>query len=89
MTETTQAVLPSETGGYGTSRFNALRHGVLSRYTVLPWEDEGEYKPCLRRLSPSTDLRGQRKSTWSRNSSASCGASEGCEWLRQQLIGVG
>ena len=77
--------LPPESGGY---RFNALSM-ESSHYTVLPWEDEGEYKPCLRRLSPSTDLRGQRKSTWSRNSSASCGVSEGCEWLRQQLIGVG
>lgn len=26
-----------------TTRFNALQHGVLSRYTVLPWEDEQEY----------------------------------------------
>ncbi|MBV8191822.1 MAG: hypothetical protein JO339_31620 [Alphaproteobacteria bacterium] len=23
-------------------RFNATRHGVLSRYTVLPWEDAEE-----------------------------------------------
>ena len=28
-------------------RFNALRHGVLSRYTVLPWEDETEYQSLL------------------------------------------
>ncbi|MGH8573462.1 MAG: hypothetical protein ACREX8_12940, partial [Gammaproteobacteria bacterium] len=32
---------------YESARFNALRHGVLSRYTVLPWEDEGEYRPLL------------------------------------------
>jgi hypothetical protein len=25
------------------TRFNALRHGVLSRYVVLPWEDAEEY----------------------------------------------
>ncbi len=25
------------------TRFNALRHGVLSKYTVLPWEDAEEY----------------------------------------------
>ncbi len=24
------------------TRSNALRHGVLSRYTVLPWEDADE-----------------------------------------------
>ena len=40
MTETT---LPASSGGYQMARFNALRHGVLSRYTVLPWEDAGEY----------------------------------------------
>ena len=37
MTKTTQT-LPAETGGTDITRFNALRHGVLSRYTVLPWE---------------------------------------------------
>jgi hypothetical protein len=26
------------TDGYEMTRFNALRHGVLSRYTVLFWE---------------------------------------------------
>src|ERR1700704_5630823 len=35
--------LPNETSGTEITRFNALRHGVLSRYTVLPWEDAGEY----------------------------------------------
>jgi hypothetical protein len=35
---------------YGTTRFNALRHGVLSRYTVLPWEDEAEYQSLLAAL---------------------------------------
>jgi hypothetical protein len=25
--------------GSELSRFNALRHGILSRYTVLPWEE--------------------------------------------------
>ena len=27
---------PAETSGADITRFNALRHGVLSRYTVLP-----------------------------------------------------
>jgi hypothetical protein len=42
MTETTQR---HATGAdsYEATRFNALRHGVLSRYIVLPWEDEEEY----------------------------------------------
>jgi hypothetical protein len=34
-------------GNYEATRFNALRHGVLSRYAVLPWEDEGEYQVLL------------------------------------------
>jgi hypothetical protein len=36
-----------EASGYEIARFNALRHGVLSRYTVLPWEDECEYRALL------------------------------------------
>ena len=42
MTESTQAhgaISPSTE----LTRFNALRHGILSRYTVLPWEDADEY----------------------------------------------
>ena len=35
--------LTAEVGGTEITRFNALRHGVLSRYTVLPWEDADEY----------------------------------------------
>ncbi len=37
-------------GSYQTTRFNALRHGVLSRYTVLPWENETEYQALLAAL---------------------------------------
>ena len=42
MTDTTSTP-PTEADSYKVTRFNALRHGVLSRYTVLPWEDEDEY----------------------------------------------
>jgi hypothetical protein len=42
MTET-KPTLPTETVGTEITRFNALRHGVLSRYTVLPWENADEY----------------------------------------------
>jgi hypothetical protein len=31
------AVAPA--GNYETTRFNAVQHGILSRYAVLPWED--------------------------------------------------
>src|SRR6516164_10972352 len=38
-------------GGYDASRFNALRHGVLSAHTVLPWEDKAEYEALLSALA--------------------------------------
>jgi hypothetical protein len=36
--------------GYAVTRFNAVRHGVLSKHTVLPWEDEAEYEVLLTAL---------------------------------------
>ena len=42
MTEVARLMTPmAENDGTVLTRFNALRHGILSRYTVLPWEDEG------------------------------------------------
>jgi hypothetical protein len=38
-----KSTLPAKTGSTEITRFNALRHGVLSRYTVLPWEDAAEH----------------------------------------------
>ena len=49
MTTMTQT-LPAETGGTDVTRFNALRHGVLSRYTVLPWESTDEYRAVVEAL---------------------------------------
>jgi hypothetical protein len=49
LTTTTQT-LPAETGGTDITRFNALRHGVLSRYTVLPWENADEYRAVVEAL---------------------------------------
>jgi len=46
MAETTLAN-HTDVNGYEVTRFNALRHGVLSGYTVLPWEDEDEYRALL------------------------------------------
>ena len=37
-------------GSTESTRFNALRHGVLSRYTVLPWEDAAEYRDLVASL---------------------------------------
>jgi hypothetical protein len=36
---------------YQASRLNATRHGVLSRDTILPWEDPEEYEELLRSLT--------------------------------------
>lgn len=47
--EPATGVLPAE--GYDGSRLNALRHGILSRFTVLPWEDESEYQTLLDELT--------------------------------------
>ena len=44
-------ILPAESSGTAMTRFNALRHGVLSRYTVLPWEDAGEYHTLVAALA--------------------------------------
>jgi hypothetical protein len=49
MTKKTQT-LPAQTGGTDITRFNALRHGLLSRYTVLPWESADEYRAVVEAL---------------------------------------
>ncbi len=50
MTETISTQL-AESSGTDITRFNALKHGILSRDTVLPWEDEGEYRALLESLA--------------------------------------
>ncbi len=45
------ARLPAANTGTETTRFNALKHGILSRYTVLPWEDEAEYEALVEALT--------------------------------------
>jgi hypothetical protein len=45
-------------GHYEVTRFNAVCHGVLSRYTVLPWEDEEEYQGLLEGLVAEHEPQG-------------------------------
>ena len=52
-----QKGLPVATG-YEHTKFNALRHGVLSKYTVLPWEDAEEYSTVVDRLVAEHAPRG-------------------------------
>jgi hypothetical protein len=49
-TERTPAPSGKLHGGYDVCRLNALRHGVLSAHTVLPWEDKAEYEALLNAL---------------------------------------
>jgi hypothetical protein len=53
-----KSTLPATVGGTEITRFNALRHGVLSRYTVLPWEDATEYGDLLGSLAVEHTPRG-------------------------------
>src|SRR6266545_6033984 len=46
----TEPILANDTGTEIT-RFNALKHGILSRYTVLPWEEVNEYNALLGALA--------------------------------------
>ena len=78
----------AETGGTELTRFNALRHGVLSRYTVLPWEGRGRIPTLLGALVDEQCAAGtDRGAAWSRSWPASSGASEGCAWPRRPPIG--
>jgi len=52
-------VLPQpRDGNYEHARFNALRHGVLSQYTVLPWEDGEQYRALIEALAAEHDPQG-------------------------------
>ena len=56
--EITSPPLREPHGGYEGSRFNAVRHGVLSRHTVLPWENKEEYATLLGALAEEYAPRG-------------------------------
>ncbi len=47
MTETKRT---EATTGTEVTRFNALKHGIFSRFTVLPWESREEYESLLASL---------------------------------------
>ena len=76
MTSTTEA-LPVETGGTDITRFNALRHGVLSRYTVLPWESTDEYGAVVEALVAEHAPEGPTEEHLVEEIAASSGANAG------------
>jgi hypothetical protein len=49
---------PEAKGNYDPVRFNAMKHGILSRYTVLAHEDGDEYKALLAALVEEHQLAG-------------------------------
>src|SRR5215204_4092825 len=55
------AGLEAKTESYQVTRFNALKHGVLSHDTVLPWENESEYHPLLAALVSEHRPQGPTK----------------------------
>lgn len=40
----------SDAGSFAVTRFNAVRHGVLTRDALLPWEDPSEFEALLQAL---------------------------------------
>lgn len=50
--------MSNQESGTEVTRFNALRHGILSRYTVLPWEDGREYHELLDAFAAEHQPRG-------------------------------
>jgi hypothetical protein len=54
----TEPLMPVETTSTTVTRFNSLRHGVLSRYTVLPWENAEEYQALVAALVAEHAPRG-------------------------------
>jgi hypothetical protein len=54
----TNSIAASKDEGTELTRFNALRHGVLSRYVVLPWEDTDEYGALVASLVAEHQLQG-------------------------------
>lgn len=47
------------TDNYRTTRFNAVQHAVLSKYVVLPWEDQAEYQDLLEYLNNEYNPQGE------------------------------
>jgi hypothetical protein len=56
--DSTEVLPPARGGNYEAARFNALRHGLLSQYTVLPWEDREEYRALIEALVCEHEPRG-------------------------------
>ncbi len=50
--------VPAPAAGTEITRFNALKHGILSRHTVLPWENPDEYQSLVASLTAEYNPNG-------------------------------
>jgi len=55
---TTSIELVNLDNGYQMSRFNAAKHGILSKHSVLPWEDADDYGHLLGNLLAEYSPKG-------------------------------
>ena len=70
---------PQQTGGnYQITRFNALQHGVLSHYTVLPWEDGEAYRSLIDALATEHNPNGPTEEHLVEELAGISGASGAC-----------
>jgi hypothetical protein len=53
-----ELTMRAQAAGTEITRFNALKHGLLSRYTVLPWEDASEYHALVAALAAEHTPQG-------------------------------
>lgn len=67
-------------GNYEAVRFNALKHGILSKLAVLAHEDHAEFNDLLAALIEEHRPAGRLSGTWSKSLPRSFGASGGYCW---------
>src|SRR5271166_4292821 len=82
----TKSKLPIKIGGTEITRFNALRHGVLSRYTVLPWEDAAEYRDLVAALVAEHAPQGPTEEHLVEELAGILWLSAACAWPRPQVL---
>src|SRR5271156_5189696 len=81
--------LPAKIGGTEITRFNALRHGVLSRYTVLPWEDAAEYRDLVAALDAEHAPQGPTEEHLVEELAGILWRKAVCAWPRPAPTGTG
>lgn len=52
------AILPTDSAGTVITRLNALKHDILSGYTVLPWKDADEYHALVAAIAAESCPQG-------------------------------